>query len=146
MLMEVMEQTQMQKKKEEEQEIVSYYHPILEQFRNDPRTQKMRLSHCTSVHIAVLVYRGKIIAQATNRVGTRSKGSGYSNYTIHAEKNVVKKLGDYKCLKDADMYVIRCGRGVNSSKFINSKPCSDCEIFLNKCMSKYGLKNVYYTS
>ena len=143
MLMEVMEPTLLNS---QEEETSSYYHPILEQFRNDPRTQKMRLSHCTSVHIAVLVYRGKIIAQATNRVGTRSKGSGYSNYTIHAEKNVVKKLGDFKCLKDADMYVIRCGRGVNSSKFINSKPCCDCEKFLNKCMSKYGLKNVYYTS
>ena len=141
-----MEQTHLDLQKKEEQEQSISFHPILEQFRNDPRTQKMRLSHCTSVHIAVVVSRGKIIADATNRVGTRSKGAGYSNYTIHAEKNVVKKLGDNNRLKDADMYVIRCGRGVNSSKFINSKPCSDCEKFLNKCMSKYGLKNVYYTS
>jgi len=121
-------------------------HQIIEQFRNDPRTSKMRLSHTTNVHIAVIVYRGKIIAEATNRVGTRSRGCGYSNCTIHAEKNVVKVLGDYKKLRDADMYVMRCGRGDNSLKFMNSKPCSDCEYFLNKCMRKYGLKNVYYTS
>ena len=119
---------------------------ILEQFRNDPRTIKMRLSHITSVHLAVIVYKGKVIAEATNKVGSRSKGCGYSNYTIHAEKNVVKILGDYTKLRDADMYVMRCGRGINSETFINSKPCSDCEYFLNKCMKKYGLKNVYYTA
>lgn len=119
---------------------------ILEQFRNDPRTTSMRLSHNINVHIAVIVFRGKIIAEATNRIGTRSKGSGYSNCTIHAEKNVVKKLGDFTKLRDADMYVMRCGRGENSEMFRNSKPCSDCEYFLTKCMRKYGLRNVYYTA
>jgi hypothetical protein len=121
------------------------YNEILERFRNDPRTEKMRLSHITSVHIAVIVSRGKIIAEATNRLGSRSKGVGYSNGTIHAERNVVKKLGDYTKLKDADMYVMRCGRGNNSENFINSKPCPDCQCFLNKCFKKYGLRHVYYT-
>lgn len=124
----------------------SHRYDIIEQFRNDPRTTKMRLSHITNVHIAILVLRGKIIAEATNRVGSRSKGAGYSHSTIHAEKNVVKELGDLSKLRDADMYVMRCGRGENKEKFINSKPCADCEYFLNKCMRKYGLKNVYYTS
>jgi hypothetical protein len=119
---------------------------ILERFRNDPRTTKMRLSHITSVHLAVIVLRGKVIAEATNRIGSRSRGSGYSNYTIHAERNVLKVLGDYNKLRNADMYVMRCGRGINSETFINSKPCSDCEYFLNKCMKKYGLRNVYYTA
>jgi hypothetical protein len=124
----------------------NYANQIIEQFRNDPRINKLRLSHETSVHIAIVVLRGKIIAEATNRLGSRSKGCGYSNYTIHAERNVVKVLGDYNKLRDADMYVIRCGKGINAFNFINSKPCSDCECFLNKCMNKYGLKNVYYTS
>ena len=119
---------------------------ILEQFRGDERTVKMRLSHVTNIHIAAIVLRGKIIAEATNRVGSRSKGCGYSNSTIHAEKNVVKMLGDYNKMRDADMYVMRCGRGPNFLNFVNSKPCPDCEYFLNKCMKKYGLKNVYYTS
>jgi hypothetical protein len=119
---------------------------ILEKFRGDERTVKMRLSHVTNIHIAAIVLRGKIIAEATNRVGSRSKGCGYSNSTIHAEKNVVKMLGDYNKLRDADMYVMRCGRGPNFLNFVNSKPCPDCEYFLNKCMKKYGLKNVYYTS
>jgi hypothetical protein len=119
---------------------------IIEQFRNDPRIDKLRKTHETSVHIAIVVLRGKIIAEATNRIGSRSKGSGYSANTIHAERNVLKVLGDYNKLRDADIYVMRCGKGINAFNFINSKPCSGCECFLNKCMNKYGLKNVYYTA
>ncbi len=119
---------------------------IIEQFRNDPRINKLRQSHETSVHIAIVVLRGKIIAEATNRVGSRSKGSGYSAHTIHAERNVLKVLGDYNKLRDADIYVMRCGKGINAFNFINSKPCQGCECFLNKCMNKYGLNKVYYTS
>jgi hypothetical protein len=102
---------------------------IIEQFRNDPRINKLRQSHETSVHIAIVVLRGKIIAQ-----------------TIHAERNVLKVLGDYNKLRDADIYVMRCGKGVNAFNFINSKPCSECECFLNKCIRKYGLNKIYYTS
>ena len=119
---------------------------IIEQFRNDPRINKLRQSHETSVHIAIVVLRGKIIAEATNRIGSRSKGSGYSAQTIHAERNVLKVLGDYNKLRDADIYVMRCGKGVNAFNFINSKPCSECECFLNKCIRKYGLNKIYYTS
>jgi hypothetical protein len=118
---------------------------FIEQFRNDPRIDKLRQAHETNVHIAVVVLRGKIIAEATNRLGSRSKGSGYSAKTIHAERKVLKVLGDYNKLRNADMYVIRCGKGVNSFNFMNSKPCCECVPFLNKCMNKYGLKNVYYT-
>ena len=119
---------------------------IIEQFRNDPRINKMRQSHETSVHIAIVVLRGKIIAEATNRIGSRSKGSGYSAQTIHAERNVLKVLGDYNKLRDADIYVMRCGKGVNAFNFINSKPCCECQPFLNKCIRKYGLNKIYYTS
>jgi hypothetical protein len=127
---------------------MSSYHTnsIIEQFRNDPRINKLRQSHETSVHIAIVVLRGKIIAEATNRIGSRSKGSGYSAQTIHAERNVLKVLGDYNKLRDADIYVMRCGKGINAFNFINSKPCCECQPFLNKCINKYGLKKVYYTS
>jgi hypothetical protein len=127
---------------------MSSYHTnsIIEQFRNDPRINKLRQSHETSVHIAIVVLRGKIIAEATNRIGSRSKGSGYSAQTIHAERNVLKVLGDYNKLRDADIYVMRCGKGVNAFNFINSKPCCECQPFLNKCIRKYGLNKIYYTS
>ena len=49
-------------------------------------------------------------------------------------------------MKGADMYVMRRGRGENNTTLMNSKPCPDCELFLQKCMRKYGLRNVYYTS
>lgn len=119
---------------------------FFEKFRNDPRTKKLEHTHITSLHKAMLVKRGKIIAEATNKIGSRSKGSGYSHSTIHAEKNVIKKLGDNNKMKGADMYVMRRGRGENIDKLMNSKPCPQCERFLQKCMDKYGLNNVYYTS
>jgi hypothetical protein len=125
---------------------------ILDKFRDDPKTTKLRTVN-NLVHVAVIVSRGKIIAEATNRVGYRSicNKTYYNTFirepkNIHAEENVVRSLGDYTRLKGADMYVMRFGKGDNSDTFINSKPCAKCECFLNKCMEKYGLKNVYYTA
>lgn len=118
---------------------------LLKNIIEDPCIQNLQHRHYTSVHIAVLVLRGKIIAQAHNKIGSRSRGSGYSSYSIHAEKNVLKNLGDYEKMRGADMYVFRIGRGTNSHMAMNSKPCYACELFLNKCIRKYGLKNIYYT-
>ena len=117
---------------------------IFQQFLEDPRTINMRLKHNASLHRAVLVKRGKILAESTNNYGSRSRGSGYSNSSIHAEKNVVKELGDISKLKGADMYVMRFSRA-DPLDFVSSVPCSSCKIFLEKCMKEYGLKNVYYT-
>lgn len=106
-------------------------------------------------HIAAIVKRGKVIAIAANRVGTRSRGSGWSDCTIHAERSVVKALGDIRKLKGATMYVIRIPPDLTGSgkplpfkpdpELRESKPCSDCQIFLEKCMRKYGLVRVIYT-
>lgn len=117
---------------------------IIDKFMDDPRANKKRASHRTFVHIAAIVLRGKIIAEATNKIGSRSSGCGYSDYTIHAERNVIKQLGDLSKLRGADLYVLRQHR--SDPKFLNSKPCPDCTIFLEKCMREYGLKNVYYTT
>jgi hypothetical protein len=121
---------------------------LLEQFLLDPRTRNLREIHTTSLHVAVLVKRGKIMAQATNRIGSRSRGCGYSEYTIHAERNVVKQLGDISQLKGADMYIMRMTKDrkkVGMDRFMDSKPCASCQLFLEKCMREYGLKNVFYT-
>ena len=120
---------------------------ILQQFINDPRTVSMLNIHRKSnirVHQAVLVKRGNIIAEAKNIYGTRSRGSGYSDASLHAEKHVVKQLGDISKLNGADMYVMRFSRG-KEGELVESKPCDSCMIFLHKCMREYGLKNVYYT-
>jgi hypothetical protein len=121
---------------------------ILQQFLDDPRTAKLRDRHYAHVHMAVIVKRGQILAEATNNYGSRSRGSGYSASSIHAERNVVKQLGDISKLRDADMYVMRFTRdkALHKEGFLNSEPCKACVIFLEKCIREYGLKNVYYTA
>jgi len=117
---------------------------IFQQFLNDPRTTNLK-ERQRQVHIAVLVKRGQIIAQATNNFGTRSRGSGYSKGSIHAERNVVKALGNIHDLKGADMYIMRFSREAEM-RFVKSEPCAACSIFLEKCIKNYGLKNVYFTA
>ncbi len=102
---------------------------------------KSHRSHGTSHHMAVIVKRGKVIASAQNRLGSRSKGSGYSDYTIHAERAVVKKLGDVSQLRAATLCVWR----VTPISVMPSAPCSECRIFLKKCINVYGLRAVQYT-
>ena len=117
---------------------------ILERMINEHTPEspcKNHRTHNTFLHVAAIVKRGKVLATAQNRIGSRSKGCGYSNYTIHAEKSVVKKLGDVSLLKDATLCVWR----VSSMSVLPSKPCSDCHKFLQKCMREYGLKSVQYT-
>lgn len=107
-------------------------------------------------HIAAIVKRGEPIAIAANRIGTRSRGSGWSDCTIHAERAVVKKLGDISKLRGATLYVLRIPPDITGSgkphavkpepELCESKPCADCTHFLEKCMKEYGLERVYYTS
>ncbi len=96
----------------------------------------------TYFHMAVIIGKGgKMLAKATNRVGSRSSGCGYSDYTIHAERAVVKKLGDMTLLKGATLCVWR----ISPVNIMPSEPCDDCKKFLTKCMKKYGLLTVKYT-
>jgi deoxycytidylate deaminase len=119
---------------------------LLEMFLEDPRTTNLYLydKQRYSVHMAVLVKRGKVIASAYNRNGSRSSGSGYTDRSIHAERNVVKELGDISKIRGATMYVMRVSKHTMNT-FGYSKPCEECQLFLRKCMREYGLKAVYYT-
>lgn len=103
----------------------------------------MSRPHATHYHEAMITKRGKILAVARNSIGSRSKGSGYSDMTIHAERAVVKKLGDISQLRGATLYVYRLN---NSGDLLNSKPCHDCDLFLNKCMREYGLSKVIWST
>lgn len=121
---------------------------LLEHILSNPRTSVLKHAHYASIHVAVLMKRGKIIAEATNGFGSRSRGSGYCTSSIHAERNVVKEIGNIRELKGAEMYVVRISRTADYEKenpFMGSKPCCQCKVFLDKCMREYGLKNVYYT-
>ena len=122
---------------------------ILEQFMDDPRTLSLRDRFCAELHLAVIVKRGKVIASATNRYGTRSRGSGFAKSSLHAEKSAVKELGDITQLRGADMMVMRFSKNASLEgydRFLRSQPCRGCQLFLEKCMREYGLRNVYYTS
>lgn len=114
---------------------------LLETFCHNIEALRNR-KHRTSLHTAIVVKRGKVIAEASNQVGSRSSGAGFSNYTIHAEKAVVKKLGDLSKLRGCDLYVFRVGGEENSHA---SEPCKDCQLFLKKCMREYGLRFVFYS-
>lgn len=115
---------------------------LLDVYCKDAEFLKQR-KHRTQLHRAVIVKRGKILAEATNLIGSRSMGCGFSDRTIHAEKAVVKKLGNLDYLRGADLYVFRVGK---TEDCCFSKPCSDCESFLKKCMREYGLRFVFYST
>ncbi len=119
---------------------------FLDAFLSDPRTTNLKFVHKTQMHVAILVKRGKVIAQATNRIGSRSRGVGFSDKTIHAERNCVRQLGDISQLRGADMYIMRVSKDSQKPEFMSSKPCHECEVFLEKCIREYGLKKVFYTS
>jgi hypothetical protein len=97
----------------------------------------------THLHYATITKHGKEIACSRNRVGSRSRGCGYSNQTIHAERAVVKSLGDVSQLRGCTLTVIRLNK---QNKIMYSKPCASCVKFLEKCIKKYGLLKVLYSA
>jgi hypothetical protein len=96
----------------------------------------------THEHWAEIQKRGKILAQSRNRIGTRSRGSGWSDQTLHAERAVVKRLGDMSKLRGCILTVVRVNK---KGDYLNSKPCEACQKFLEKCMKEYGLSKVIYS-
>lgn len=101
------------------------------------------LPHNTEFHQAMVVKRNQILAIAHNSVGSRSRGAGYSSRTIHAERAVVKRLGDISQLRGATLYVYRFNA---HNELRNSVPCHECQVFLEKCMREYGLRKVVYST
>jgi hypothetical protein len=100
------------------------------------------MSGFTHTHHATIIKMNKVLASAINRAGSRSRGAGYSDWTIHAERAVVKRLGDISQLRGATLIVVRYNK---KGQMLNSKPCHDCELFLEKCMRDYGLRKVIYS-
>ena len=97
----------------------------------------------TSLHIAFVYGRGGILlGMSTNRIGTRSRGAGYSRMTLHAERAALKAVGDTNLLRGAVLVVVRVGKG---GTLLGSKPCHECECHCQKAMDKYGLRCVYYS-
>ena len=106
--------------------------------------ESVHMKHRTQIHIAIIMKRGKILEIASNSVGTRSKGCGYQERTIHAERAVIKKIGDMSKLNGASLIVIRIMRG--TYEVGNSEPCHSCRCHLEKCIKEHGLRQVFYSS
>ena len=98
--------------------------------------------HSKQLHFAAIIMRGKVIAMSRNIIGTRSRGSEYSESSCHAERAVVKQLGNMSLLRGAELFVWRVTRKNPASL---SAPCPSCQVFLKVCMSKWGLRKVTYT-
>lgn len=96
----------------------------------------------TSEHFAVLTQRGRVIAVGRNKAASRSSGCGCNDQTIHAECAVVKNLGDISQLRGCVLTVFRLNK---KDQIMQSKPCHDCQVFLTKCMEKWGLRRVEYS-
>lgn len=97
----------------------------------------------TSLHMAFLYGRGGMcIAMATNSVGSRSRGAGYSDYTIHAERAVLRAVGNTALLKDCVLVVVRINK---QGEILGSEPCHECKCHLTAAMRKYGLRRVFYS-
>lgn len=99
--------------------------------------------HNIEFHTATLRRRNKIIATSRNTIGTRSRGSGWDDQSLHAERAVVKRLGDISQLRGCTLEVIRLNK---RGEVRNSKPCENCAMFLEKCIREYGLRRVIYSS
>jgi hypothetical protein len=99
--------------------------------------------HNTSYHVATIYRRRRPIATSRNRIGTRSSGCGWDDQSMHAERAVVKRLGDLSQLRGCTLEVVRINK---KNSVMNSKPCHNCELFLDKCMKQYGLRKVIYSA
>jgi hypothetical protein len=117
---------------------------IYEMTKESISIEQVMSKHRTHAHIAVVMKRNKVLAVASNSIGSRSRGCGYAERTIHAERAVLKKIGDIRQLQGAILFVIRISRGLK--EIVNSEPCHACKCHLEKCMKEYGLRNVYYSA
>jgi hypothetical protein len=76
----------------------------------------------THFHMAFLLLRGNIVAVSTNQIGSRSRGAGYSDYTLHAERAVMKQM-DVSQLKNMTLV------GVRIQKELKKESCIELETF-----------------
>ena len=92
--------------------------PNIKRKRNDlvtPKTGSMeeheyKPVHGTHLHYAQIFRRNKLLAEARNTIGSRSRGCGWNDYTLHAECAVIKRLGDLTKLKGCVLLVIRVNK------------------------------------
>ena len=109
-------------------------------FINEAYNQALK-SDMNFNHGAVIIYRGKIVGKGFNTY-INSNYNCKLKISLHAEVSAIndalKKL-HIDDLKKCELIIIR----VNSSgKCVNSKPCCNCQDFINRFL----IRKVYYSS
>jgi hypothetical protein len=95
-------------------------------------------------HVAILLSaRGHVLEISKNRAGSRSQGCGWSDRSLHAERAVIKKLGNKELLRGSILIVVRLSKV--PTHFHGSAPCDDCRRSLQKHIREDKLKAVYYS-
>lgn len=82
-------------------------------------------------HGAVIVYKKEIIACGYNYY--------YSTFSIHAEVAAISQLKgrDKEILSECELYVVRIGPDKLDNPLKYSRPCNNCQHFINKnCIKK----------
>lgn len=99
--------------------------------------QEARKSNLRFKMSAAMIYRGRIVAVATNTRKTHPRYGSKEKYnTLHCEGNLLwtcEKLGIDP--RGMTMLIFR-------KNYLNAKPCRDCQ----KLIEKAGIKKVIYTS
>jgi hypothetical protein len=88
----------------------------------------------TSCHVALVFHKRRLIAIGQNLLGGRNM--------IHAEADVIRKVGDLSKLRGAVLVVIRIGR---TGDIRYSAPCHACQCLIDKCKREYGLRECIHS-
>jgi hypothetical protein len=115
---------------------------LLESILNTVSYKKTKHMSPKQCHVAIIYKRGKILSIGINKIGTRSRGCGWNDLSIHAEIMAIKNIGDMSKLRGAKLLIVRYN---TMDEIQYSKPCDHCRCILEKCMKQYGLRTVYYS-
>jgi deoxycytidylate deaminase len=96
-------------------------------------------------YAAVIVNKNKIISTGYNHY-IMTPFSGL--YSTHAEIDALNNCKNKNNLKGAIMYVVHVNTNLihKPYKYLIAAPCFDCEIKICKCMKKFGLSTIYYST
>lgn len=87
-------------------------------------------------HGAIIVYKKDIIAVGFNHL--------QSTFSVHAEIDAISKIKgkDKDILTKCELYVVRIGPKKFNNTLKYSKPCSDCQNYIEK----RGIKKIFYST
>ncbi len=97
-----------------------------------------KCSRLHSHHVAIIFQGRKVLAIGHNRVRSRN---GNHQWTIHAEADAVRQLGDVSKLRGARMVVVR----LTPTGLSCSAPCHSCAVLIEKCQREYGMLGLLHS-